>query len=200
MNTSYFARALVTAASVLLPIAGHGDAGTRGPASAPAAESVVDSSGNLHVPENYRIDYQTLGSWAVAADQGRGSKELHIVFASPGAAEAYRAGGSFPQGTVLVKEVFQATTAPMTTGTVSHPKTLKGWFVMVRDTTGKHAGNKLWGEGWGWSWFDAGNPTKTTSTDYKTDCRGCHVPAQATGWIYTEGYPFLRPEVSASAR
>src|SRR5579862_3566145 len=81
VNTSYFARALVTAASVLLPIAGHGDAGTRRPASAPAAESVVDSSGNLHVPENYRIDYQTLGSWAVAADQGRGSKELHIVFA-----------------------------------------------------------------------------------------------------------------------
>jgi hypothetical protein len=21
------------------------------------------------------------------------------------------------------------------------------------------------GDGWGWSWFDAGNPSKTTSTD-----------------------------------
>jgi hypothetical protein len=200
VNTSYLTRALVTAASVLLPIASHGDTGTRGPGSERAAESVVDSQGNIHVPENYRLDYEYLGSWAVADDQGRGSKGLHIVFASPGAAKAYRAGGTFPEGTVLVKEVFQATTASMTTGTVSHSQTLKGWFVMVRDTTGQHAGNKLWGEGWGWSWFDAGNPTKTTSTDYKTDCRACHVPAQATEWVYINGYPSLRPEVSASAR
>ena len=194
LNTSYLVRAFATSASMLLPIAGHGDAGTRGPGSAPAAMNVVDSNGSMRVPENYRLDYQYLGSWAVAADQVSGSKELHIVFASPGAAKAYRAGGAFPQGTVLVKEVFQATTGSMTTGTVSHSTTLKGWFVMVRDTTGRHAGNKLWGEGWGWSWFDAGNPTRTTSTDYKTNCRGCHVPAQAAEWIYVGGYPSLRPE------
>jgi hypothetical protein len=200
LNTSYCVRAFATAASMLLPIAGHGDTGTRGPGSAPAAMNVVDSNGSMHVPENYRLDYQYLGSWAVAADQVSGSKELHIVFASPGAARAYRAGGAFPQGTVLVKEVFQATTASMTTGTVSHSKTLKGWFVMVRDTTGQHAGNKLWGDGWGWSWFDAGNPTRTTSTDYKSDCRGCHVPAQAAEWVYVDGYPSLWAEASAGAR
>jgi hypothetical protein len=200
LNTSYLTCVLVTAAWMLLPIAGHGDTGTRVPGSAHAEKSVADGNGNIHVPENYRLDYQYLGSWAVAADQGNGSKEIHVVFASPGAAKAYRAGVAFPQGAVLVKEVFQATTASMTTGTVSHPKTLKGWFVMVRDTTGRHAGNTLWGDGWGWSWFDAGNPRRTTSTDYKTDCRGCHVPAQATEWVYVDGYPSLRPEVSASAR
>lgn len=200
VSRCYLARALVTAASVFLPFAGHGDAGTRGPGNAGAAERVADSDGNLHVPPNYRLDYQYLGSWAVAADQGGGSKQIHVVFASPGAAEAYRRGGHFPEGTVLVKEVFAADTASMTTGTVSHSGVLKGWFVMVRDATGRHAGNKLWGEGWGWSWFDAGNPTKTTSTDYKADCRACHVPAQATEWIYVYGYPSLRPEASAGAR
>jgi len=107
---------------------------------------------------------------------------------------AYKASGHIPDGTVLVKEVFQAATAPMTTGTVSHADILKGWFVMVRDTSGRHAGSKLWGDGWGWSWFDAGNPTRTTSTDYKANCRGCHVPAQTTEWIYVGGYPNLRPE------
>jgi hypothetical protein len=30
---------------------------------------------------------------------------------------------------VLVKEVFDAATGAMTTGTVSHAQTLKGWFV-----------------------------------------------------------------------
>ena len=93
---------------------------------------------------------------------------------------------------MLVKEVFQAATGPMTTGTVSHAGTLKGWFVMMKDRQGRHASNRLWGDGWGWSWFDAANPIKTTSTDYKTDCLPCHVPAQASDWIYVGGYPPLR--------
>jgi hypothetical protein len=80
----------------------------------------------------------------------------------------------------------------MTTGTVSHAETLKGWFVMMKDSNGRHAGNKLWGDGWGWSWFDAANPSKTTSTDYKTNCQSCHVPARASDWIYVSGYPPLR--------
>lgn len=193
INRRYLGGALVAAASVLL-IAALGESGAREPSGASAAQSVVDGKGNMHVPENYRREYEYLGSWAVAADPGQGSKDLHVVYASPGAAEAYKAGGHFPHGTVLVKEVFQAATAPMTTGTVSHADVLKGWFVMVRDTTGRHAGNRLWGDGWGWSWFDAGNPTKSTSTDYKTNCLGCHVPAQATEWVYVGGYVSLRPE------
>ena len=97
----------------------------------------------------------------------------------------------FPDGTVLVKEVFEAATKPMTTGTVSHVERLKGWFVMVKDSKNRHAGKALWGNGWGWSWFDADQPTRTTSTDFKKDCLSCHTPAQATDWIYTEGYPAL---------
>jgi hypothetical protein len=153
---------------------------------------VVDAKGNLRVPENYRTLYQALGSWAIAADSGPGSKEIHAVYASPGTIDAYRRTGRFPEGTVLVKEVFGTATNDMTTGTVSHADKLKGWFVMVRDSKNSHPGNPLWGDGWGWSWFDADKPLKTTSTDYKSDCQGCHVPAQPTDWIYVNGYPALR--------
>jgi Cytochrome P460 len=156
------------------------------------AEAVEDAAGNLHVPEAYRATYQSLGSWAVSADQGKGSKELHLVYTSPGTVAAYSRDGHFPDGAVLVKEVYEAATAPMTTGTVSHAGTLKGWFVMVKDSNGRHAGNKLWGEGWGWSWFDAANPVKTTSKDFRTDCLSCHIPAKATDWIYVSGYPVLK--------
>jgi hypothetical protein len=159
--------------------------------SASASASVVDTQGNLRVPQDYRTIYQGLGSWAVAADNGQGSKELHQVFASPDAIEAYRKTGKFPDGTVLVKEVFGAATQPMTTGTVSHAQQLKGWFVMVRDSSNSHPGNPLWGDGWGWSWFDADKPLKTTSTNYKVDCQTCHIPAKATDWIYVSGYPTL---------
>jgi len=155
-------------------------------------QAVVDAQGNLRVPEDYRSAYQFLGAWAIAADQGKGSQQLHVVYASPGTIAAYRKDGRFTDGSVLVKEVFEATTEPMKTGTVSHAQTLKGWFVMVRDSKDTHPGNKLWGDGWGWSWFDAGNPIKTTSTDYKANCLGCHVPAQATEWIYVNGYPPLK--------
>jgi NADPH:quinone reductase-like Zn-dependent oxidoreductase len=155
-------------------------------------KAVVDDAGNLHVPDAYRATYELLGSWAVAADERQGSKELHVVYASPGTITAYRKDGLFPDGAVLVKEVFQATTGQMTTGTVSRAETLKGWFVMMRDSKGRHARNKLWGDGWGWSWFDSANPSKTTSTDYKTDCQSCHVPARVSDWIYVNGYPPLR--------
>ena len=157
-----------------------------------STQTVVDAQGNLRVPEDYRTAYQFLGAWAIAADQGKGSPQLHVVYASPGTIAAYRKDRSFPDGSILVKEVFEATTAPMKTGTVSRVQTLKGWFVMVRDSKNTHPGNKLWGDGWGWSWFDAGNPAKTTSTDYKVNCLGCHVPAQATEWIYVNGYPPLK--------
>jgi hypothetical protein len=154
--------------------------------------SVVDTTGNLRVPQGYRTTYQLLGSWAVATDHGQGSKELHVVYASPGTIDSYRRDGRFSDGAVLVKEVFQAATGQMTTGTVSHADTLKGWFVMVKDSNGRYPGNKLWGDGWGWSWFAAAKPSKTTSTDYKTDCLACHVPAQASDWVYVDGYPPLR--------
>jgi len=155
-------------------------------------EAVVNAQGDLHVPSNYRAAYEFLGTWAIAAAKGVGSSELHNVYATPGTIAAFHTSGHFPDGTVLIKEVHETSTAPMTTGTVSHAGTLKGWFVMVKDSKNSHPGNVLWGDGWGWSWFDAGNPMNTTSTNYKTNCLSCHVPAQATDWIYTSGYPTLK--------
>jgi Cytochrome P460 len=170
----------------------YGQTQTTAPTARPKADPVVDADGNLRVPADYRTAYQFLGTWAVAADKGQGSQDLHDVYASPGTIAAYRKNGHFPDGSVLVKEVFDAATAPMTTGTVSRAGTLRGWFVMVRDTKNSHPGNRLWGDGWGWSWFDAANPSKTTSTDYEVDCKSCHVPAEATEWVYVEGYPPLK--------
>jgi len=166
-------------------------------ACVPASKAIVadvgaNAKGDLRVPGNYRDSYQYLGTWAVAAEATAGSQQLHIVYASPGAAAAHRATGHFPDGTTLVKEVFAAKTGAMTTGTISRADTLMGWFVMVKDSKNSHPGNKLWGDGWGWAWFDAGKPTKTTSTDYKTDCLTCHLPAKASDWIYVEGYPVLK--------
>jgi hypothetical protein len=160
--------------------------------AAPKSSPIADAKGALHVPADYQKAYEYLGSWSVAGDSGAGAKEMHTVYASPGATVAFKRTGHFPNGTVLVKEVRETATASMTTGTVSHPTALKGWFVAVRDSKNTHPGNPLWGDGWGWSWFDAGKPMQTTSTDYHKDCFSCHQPARATDWMYTPGYPTLQ--------
>jgi len=168
------------------------------------AEAVADTNGNLHVPNAYRTTYEFLGTWAVAADQGQGSGELHVVYALPGTISAYRRDGHFPDGSVLVKEVHFAATGQMTTGTVRHADKLRGWFVMMKDSSGRYAGNNMWGDGWGWSWFDAANASTPSlnlplpgggaaaSTDYRANCKPCHLPAQGSDWIYVDGYPPLR--------
>src|SRR5215813_1183778 len=76
--------------------------GQNGGAAAPAdpTANVVDAAGHLRVPADYRILYQALGGWAIAADSGQGSKEMHAVYASPGAIDAYRKTGHFPDGAV----------------------------------------------------------------------------------------------------
>lgn len=183
-------KTLVGAICVGIVLAGSGAA-----FAAAAGTETVDvaaADGAMHVPDNYRLDYQYLGSWAVAADAGEGSKEMHTVYASPGAIETYRKTGKFADGTVLVKEVSETTTGSMTTGTVSMASHLKGWFVMVRDGAGKYRDNPLWGDGWGWAWFDAADPRRTTTTNYRNECQGCHIPAKSTDWIYVGGYPALK--------
>jgi hypothetical protein len=172
----------------LASIAAYGQMETEG--NEPAARTVVDSNGNLRVPADYRTSYQFLGSWAVADGVGKSPTQIHVVYASPGTIATYIKDKRFSDGSVLVKEVFQTATGSMMTGTVSRAQTLKGWFVMVKESKDR-PGNALWGDGWAWSWFDADDPSKTTSTNYRVNCLPCHVPARATDLIYVQGYPPL---------
>ena len=151
----------------------------------------VDARGGITVPPNYRTRWVFLGTWSIDADEGAaGAKGLHNVYTQPGVVEAYRNGGEFPDGAVLVKELLSAETRSMTTGTVSRGAGIEGWFIMVKDTKNRFIDNKLWGNGWGWALFSTDGMLKTK--DYKAECLGCHIPAKSTDWTYVEGYPLLR--------
>src|SRR5438477_5138156 len=132
---------LLTVAAVVLTLgsmAANGQSERRLSRGDATLAAVVDQQGSLHVPPEYRAAYEFLGTWAIAANKGVGSSELHTVYANPGTTAAYHTSGRFPDGTVLVKEVYETSTAPMTTGTVSHAQTLKGWFAMVKDSNNSH--------------------------------------------------------------
>ncbi len=168
----------------------------------PFASNVNMKTGAISVPGNYRL-WPTLGTWSHASTEGApGAKEYHIVYTQPETIAYYRNHGKYPDGAVLVKELIHTETMSMTTGpAVSHATKVKGWFVLVRDTQERFKDSPLWGDGWGWSLFNAGDRVRTVSKDYKEDCLACHLPARsmapestedADKWIYTFGYPVLK--------
>src|SRR5262247_334113 len=150
---------------------------------------LVDKMGNIRKPADYRDLYQALGTFAVTGLNG--DTDMHYTYASPGTAEYYRKTGTFPDGAVLVKEVFATDHAQLTTGDAHWASAIKVWFVMIKDEKGRYPGNPLWGNGWGWALFKSDAPGKQVATDYKKDCLGCHIPAKATDWVYVQGYPVL---------
>ncbi len=169
----------------------------------PFAPNVNSTTGAISVPEDYTL-WPTLGTWSHAKTEGGATNihEYHVVYTQPETIEYYQKKRRFPDGAVLVKELLHAETMSMTTGpAVGHATTIKGYFVLVRDTEGRFKESKLWGDGWGWSFFNADDHANTKSTDYTVDCIPCHVPAkdlaprnakQDDKWIYTLGYPVLQ--------
>jgi hypothetical protein len=65
---------------------------------------LVDKTGNIRKPADVRDLYQFLGTYAPT--DFNGDTEMHVTYASPGAAQYYRQNGKFADGTVLVKETF----------------------------------------------------------------------------------------------
>ena len=150
--------------------------------------ALVDKSGNINKPGDYRDLYQTLGTYFVLDPKGN---QMHLTYASPGAADYYRRNKKFADGTVLVKEVFGTDHAQMTTSDAHWAKDSKVWFVLIKDSKDRYPHNPLWGKRLGLALFKSNAPNKQVATDYKKDCLGCHIPAKADAWIYVKGYPVL---------
>jgi len=150
---------------------------------------LVDKTGNIRKPADYRDHYELFGSWFVLDPTGN---QMHITYASPGAAEYYRKNGKFADGMVMVKEIMKTDHAQMTTGDAHRATTPIQWFVMIKDGKNRFPKNPLWANGWGWALFKADAPDKQVATDFKKDCMACHVPAQSTDWVYVQGYPVLK--------
>ena len=177
---------IITAAMVLPGMSGE-------PQEQPTASwsPYVDTKGNLSLPRDVRKDWVHLGSYVVPKEKPKG-QGFHDVYANRATVEAYRKTGKFPDGATLVKEVRALETARMTTGEAHSAGKTSLWFVMVKDAKGRFPDNPIWGNGWGWGLFHAKDPTRNVATSWRTDCLGCHIPAQQSDWVFVEGYPTLR--------
>jgi len=150
----------------------------------------VDNKGNIKFPDEFRTSMLHLGSWYVPEGDASG---FHGVYTEKKNIDAFRKTGKFPDGATLVKELRASQKADYSTGVgvKRATKTVKQWFVMIKDTKNRFSDNPLWGDGWGWALFKTNSRVKNSASDYKKDCLGCHIPAKNKDWVYTEAYPVL---------
>ncbi|MBY0371345.1 cytochrome P460 family protein [bacterium] len=165
------------------------------PVAAKPYSSFVSENGNINFPVDFPNGYVFIGSWAVNGSVG--VSEIHAVYTRPEDVSAFKEVGKFPDGAVLVKEVSATLGSAHTTGNASWAHESKTWFLMIKDSKQRFPTNPLWGDGWGWAQFDPATK-KQISTNYKTDCIGCHVPVKNSDWVYTYAYPPLGPKGQAT--
>ena len=157
------------------------------------ANGIVSEDGAIRLPDNFRTDFVMLGAWSVAGDADTGGEiGLHIVYAPKDAVDAYRQTGRFPDGTVLVKELFKGETESLTTGEATRAADVAGYFVMVKNDADRFPGHPLWGEGWGWAFFGAADTELAATENFRGECLSCHEPARSTDFVYVQAYPVLQ--------
>ena len=114
---------------------------------------VVDQSGNITLPQNYRSQWSHIGSWLIDDSKAPGHG-FHDVYMQPDAVQYYHKTGQFPDGAVIVKEVRTIEEGLKTTGQAQWAGDINIWFVMVKDSKGRFKGNPHWANGWGWALFE----------------------------------------------
>lgn len=156
-----------------------------------AAAAMVDPDGTIVMTtQNYQRDWTMLGTFIHLDDNG--AKQINVVYTQPETVTAYRETGKFPEGAVIIKELRQGITTAEGDTKVSSLGALNGWFTLIKPPTANAPQGPLWGDGWGWAKFDANAPDATTTTNYRTECIGCHTPVKNTDFLHVEGYPLLR--------
>ncbi len=161
----------------------------------------VDDAGNISRPVDFKTDpdWLHIGGWSVVNENNEGNG-VHNVYTTRAAAASFRENGVFPDGAPLVKEVRGAKGDDLSTGRAHWATENQVWFVSIKDSKNRFSDNPLWGDGWGWALFQADNPAKQVASDYKADCKACHVPVEKSDWMYLHAYaPVLGPNALKNA-
>lgn len=152
---------------------------------------LVDNDGNMFLPADLLTHWELVGMNGLMAEDKSSIVSLHSVFTQPEAAAYYRQNGEFADGTVLIKEIRNASMTTGTTGFVGYSDDVDVWFMMVKDTQGRFEGNADWGSGWGWALFNGDDMTTNTSRGWEQECMGCHLPVKEQDWVHSSHYPGL---------
>ena len=168
-------------------------------ANAPKTSAVFDSTGKMKLPVGYRR-WVFVGAPLTpnALNNGKATfPEYHHVYIEQRNVDAYLKTGTFPEGTVIVKELVRVLNSTFPDGSRTEPSgrgyfngAFNGMDVSVRDT-------KKFAKTNGWGYFTFGHhplPYEPTAAESpKEQCAGCHLANVAkTDMTYIQFYPILR--------
>ena len=176
------------------------------PTPAPQARSTApeyDAKGSLKLPTGFRtwvfagadlgLRYHKDVPDAKARERDRPKTdkpgEFHNVYIQPDAYEHYRKTGKFPDPTVLVMEVFEATERDAK-GIVSggyFPGARRRVEVAVKNSK-RPDGSKT-----DWAYYDFDTPKKATASAFRdAACYDCHLKHADVDNVWVQFYPTLR--------
>ena len=161
--------------------------------------AVFDSDGKLKLPTGFRA-WVFLGAPLTPNglnDGNAGFPEYHNVYVEKKNVDVYLKTGSFPEGTVIVKELARVLKPTFPDGSRMEPSG-RGYFngefngidLTVKDS-------KRFAKTNGWGFFTFGHhplPYDQTSAEKPvTECAGCHLANVAkTDMTWIQFYPILR--------
>ncbi len=161
--------------------------------------AVFTSDGKLQLPKGYRR-WVFVGAPLTpnALNNGQANfPEYHHVYVQAQNVDAYLKTGSFPEGTVIVKELTRVLNPTFPDGSRTEPSG-RGYFngeyngidVTVKDS-------KRFAKSNGWGFFTFGHhPEPYAATDAErsvAECAGCHMANVAkTDMTWVQFYPMLR--------
>jgi hypothetical protein len=170
-------------------------------AAAPQSAAVFDSDGRLKLP-----DPGVFRRWVFVGapltpeglnDNKAGFPEYHNVYIEQKNVDAYLRTGSFPEGTVIVKELTRVLKPTFPDSSRTEPSG-RGYFngefngmdVTVKDS-------KRFAKTNGWGFFTFGHHPlpydKTAAEKPVTECAGCHLSfVSKTDMTWIQFYPILR--------
>ena len=161
--------------------------------------------GKMKLPTGYR-EWVFIGSPLTpnALNGGKASfPEFHNVYVERRNFDAYQKTGTFPEGTVLVKELVLLQKPTFPDGSQQAPSG-RGYFqgafncmdVSVKDT-------KKYAKTNGWGYYTFGHhaePCEATSAESSAaECAGCHIANVAkTDMTYVQFYPVLQAKTTGA--
>ena len=182
-------------------------------AQSQGSAAMFDSNGNMKLPTGFRkwvfvgapltpdglnngCDLDCSPSQRRSRDEA-GFPEFHHVYIEAKNVDAYLKTGSFPEGTVIIKELDRLLSPTFPDGSRTEPSG-RGFFNGAYngiDATVKDS--KRFAKTNGWGFFTFGHHPlpydKTSAEKSVTECAGCHIAnVAATDMTWIQFYPLLR--------
>jgi hypothetical protein len=115
--------------------------------------------------------------------------EFHDVYINPSAWREWKKSGTFPEGTVMVKELTSVGSKNASSGNGYFQGEFTGLETSIKDS------KRFPAEAKGWGYFTFGHKyplKKQTPLNQFTSCAACHVANATTDMVFTQYYPVLR--------